>query len=160
MTRVSTRIVCAAGGAGITSSLELRAEAVVRARPERVFAFLADLRNHWRLSRRFAGLEALDADVAGGHVRIRGPFGLSRLARTRVLAAEEPRRLEGHAEIGGGTVGRVRWEIEPQGRGSRVTLTATVERAAPVDRVLLRVCGAWWLRRILAEAVNRLDEVA
>jgi hypothetical protein len=125
-----------------------------------VFAFLADLRNHWRLSRRFAELDALDDDVAGGRVRVRGPLGASRLARTRVLEAEAPRRLAGRAEIGRGTVGLVRWQIEPAGGGSHVTLSAEVERAAPVDRALLALGGAWWLRRIFDDALARLGEVA
>jgi hypothetical protein len=63
--------------------------------PERVFAFVADVHNHWRLSRRFAELDSLDSDARGGRVRIRGPLGLSRVARTRVLAAEEPRGSRG-----------------------------------------------------------------
>jgi hypothetical protein len=140
--------------------VELRAEARIDRSPERIFAFLADMRNHWQLSRRFAELEMLDMDVGGGRVRIRGPLGLSRVARTRVVSSEEPRRLLGRAEIGKGTIGSVRWEIAPAGDGSLVTLSAMVERAAPLDRVLLGLGGAWWLRRILREAVNRLGDVA
>jgi carbon monoxide dehydrogenase subunit G len=145
---------------GYIGTMELTAQARVERSPERVFSFLADLGNHWQLSRRFAELEALDEDAAGGRVRIRGPFGLARVARTRVVAADEPRRLEGRAEIGRATVGRVRWEIEPDGAGSRVSLAATVEKASPVDRLLLASGGAWWLRRIFAEAVERLGDVA
>jgi hypothetical protein len=139
--------------------VELRAEARIDRSPERLFAFLADLRNHWKLSRRFAELEVIDMDAAGGRVRIRGPLGLSRVARTRVVSSEEPRRLLGRAEIGRGTVGCVRWEIDPAADGSVVTLSAMVERAAPLDRALLGLGGAWWLRRILREAVHRLGDV-
>src|SRR3954452_14361082 len=96
--------------------------------PERLFAFLSDLRNHWRLSHRFAELEALDGDEAGGRVRIRGPLGVSRVAPTRALSPDAPRRPGGRAQIGRGTVGAVRWTIEPAGAGSRVTLAAEVER--------------------------------
>jgi hypothetical protein len=104
-----------------------------------VFAFLADLRSHWRLLRRLAELDALADDAAGRRVRIRGPLGLSRVARTRVLVAEAPRRLAGRAEVGRGTVGAVRWEIVPAGDGgSRVTLAARVESASPFDRARAR----------------------
>jgi hypothetical protein len=125
-----------------------------------VFAFLADLRNHWRLSRRFAALDTLDSDLAGGQVRIRGPLGLSRLARTRVLEAEEPRRLAGRADIGRETVGAVRWEIEPNGSGSRVTLSAFVESASPLDRAVLALGGRRWLERVFREALDQLGRVA
>ena len=125
-----------------------------------MYAFLADLRNHWSLSRRFAVLEQLDGDGAGGHVRIRGPFGLSRIARTRVVSATEPRELHGRAQIGGRTVGTVRWQIEPVAGGSRVSLTARVERASLLDRAILAVGGTVWLQRVFAEALVQLGRVA
>jgi len=93
-------------------------------------------------------------------VRIRGPLGLSRVARTRVLAAEEPRELRGRAEIGRGTVGAVRWTIEPSGSGSRVTLAATVERARPFDRAVLALGGRRYLQRGFADALEQLGRVA
>ena len=83
-------------------------------------------------------------------MRITGPFGLSRVARTRVLEAIEPHELRGSAELGPRTRGAVRWTIERAGGGSRVTLTAEVVAAG----------GRPWLRRIFAEAVQRLGEVA
>ena len=125
-----------------------------------MFAFLSDLRNHWRLSHAFAELEALDGDENGGRVRISGPLGLSRVARTRVLLADEPRELRGRADIGRGTVGAVRWLIEPSGTGSRVTLSAEVERAGALDRLILALGGRRLLARGFAEAVARLGEVA
>lgn len=128
--------------------------------PERVFAFLADLHNHWRLSQRFSELDALDEDAAGGRVRIRGPLGLSRVARTRVLAVVEPRSLAGRADVGRETVGAVQWEIAPAEGGSRVTLSARVESASPLDRAILALGGSWWLERIFRDALARLGEVA
>ena len=125
-----------------------------------MFAFLADLRNHWHLSRRFAELASLDADAAGGRVRIRGPFGTSRVARTRVEEAVPASRLRGRAEIGRGTVGEVRWTIAPSGEGSRVTLAADVVSTAAVDRALLALGGRWWLGRMFAEALEQLGRVA
>jgi uncharacterized protein YndB with AHSA1/START domain len=128
--------------------------------PERVFAFLSDLRNHWQLSRRFAVLEALDSDESGGVVRMRGPLGVSRAARTRVVEAVAPSELRGTAELGGGTVGNVRWTIVPAGPGSLVTLAAEVEAAGILDRAVLLLGGRAWLRRMFREAVERLGEVA
>jgi hypothetical protein len=93
-------------------------------------------------------------------VRIAGPLGLSRVARTRVLEADEPYRLEGRADIGRGTVGSVRWTIEPANGGSRVTLSAVVERAGALDRAILALGGRVWLRRGFADVVRRLGEVA
>jgi hypothetical protein len=91
-----------------------------------------------------------------GRVRVKGPLGLSRVAVTSVVAADPPRTLRGRAELGPTTCGAVRWEIEPDADGSRVTLTAEVERASLLDRVLL-LCGArWWLARVVERAVVRL----
>jgi Polyketide cyclase / dehydrase and lipid transport len=92
----------------------------------------------------------------GGRVRVRGPLGLSRVARTTVVSAERPSLLRGRADVGHSTVGAVRWEIAPAGAGSHVTFTAEVERASPLDRLLLACGGRWWLRRIVDEAVRRL----
>jgi hypothetical protein len=105
-------------------------------------------------------LVQLDDDGAGGRVRIRGPFGLSRVARTRVVSVIEPRELQGRAEIGRRTVGAVRWEIEPVGGGSRVTLTARVERGSLLDRAILAIGGTLWLRRVFVEALAQLGRVA
>jgi uncharacterized protein YndB with AHSA1/START domain len=128
--------------------------------PERVFAFLDDLRNHWRLSRRFVEVERVDRDAEGARVRIRGPLGLSRHAHTRIDEAESPRLLHGRAEVGRGTVGLIRWTIESRGAGCRVTLEAEVVRASPVDRAVLALGGRRWLGRGLREAVDRLAELA
>jgi hypothetical protein len=100
----------------------------------------------------------------GGRVRIRGPLGLSRVAETRVLEARPPRggggaELHGRAHVGR-TLGRVKWRIDPHATGSQVTLSAWVERTNLIDRVLLALGGRWWLQRIFANAVQRLEEVA
>ena len=98
--------------------------------------------------------------MAGGRVRVRGPLGLSRVARTRVVEAVAPRELRGRAELGRRTTASVRWSIEPRGGGSRVTLSAAVDEASALDRALLACGGAWWLRRTFAEAVEQLGRVA
>jgi hypothetical protein len=128
-----------------------------------VFEFLSNLENHWRLEQRFVALDEVRGNE-GGRVRMRGPFGLSRVADTRVLEAREPTsdlpgELSGRADIGG-TVGRVHWQIEPSDGGSKVTLSAWVERARPLDRALLALGGRWWLQRIFENAVRQLDDAA
>jgi hypothetical protein len=147
---------------------KIEAERLVRAPPDPVFQFLSELRNHWRLEDRFVELGGLEGSgphgPTGGCVRIRGPLGIFRTARTRVLAAESPAadrpgRLSGRADVGRGTVGRVSWTIEPAEAGSRVTLAAYAERVTPVDRLLLALGGSWWLGRIFARALARLDEI-
>jgi hypothetical protein len=75
------------------------------------------------------------------------------------VSTERPRLLTGTAEIGGGTVGAVRWEIAPAVPGtSHVTFSAEVVRATSLDRVLLACGGRWWLGRIVRAAVERLGD--
>jgi hypothetical protein len=146
----------------------IAASIVIPQAPEAAFAFLADLRNHWRLERRFVALERLEGDPEaphGGRVRLLGPLGLSRVARTRVLEAEPPENgrpglLRGLAELGSTTRGRVAWDVaaRPAG-GSEVTLRAEVERASPLDRALLSLGGRAWLQRIFDGAVETLASV-
>lgn len=146
----------------------IEARATIGHAPERLFEFLSDLRNHWRLEDAFVELGGLEGDArhgpAGGRVRIKGPLGLSREARTKVLEAippgpATPGSLSGRADLGQ-TVGRVGWAIEPNADGgSAVRLWATVERASPADRLLLSLGGRWWLSRIFARAVGNLAHV-
>lgn len=124
-----------------------------------MFAFLADLRNHWKLEHRFVELDALDMDASGGRVRMVGPFGVGRVAHTRVVSAEPHSRLRGTADLDGGTHAAVSWDIDPVATGSRVTLAALVERASALDRVLLTIGGRWWLERMFRRAVQRLADV-
>lgn len=130
--------------------------------PERVFEFLADLHNHWRLNTRFVDLDRIRAD--GGLVRIRGPLGVSRVARTRVLEVEPPAagagRLRGRADVGSRTVGSIRWDIVPAAGGrTEVTLAARVVEASPLDRMLLAAGGRRWLARIFEDALENLGHV-
>jgi hypothetical protein len=125
-----------------------------------VFEFLSDLRNHWRLEERFFELDDVTADR--GRVRIRGPLGLRRVARTKVLEAEPPGpvgRLHGHAEIGRSTRGDVFWEIAPADGGSNVTLAAVPQRLGLVDKLLLVMGGRRWMCALLRDALARLDAV-
>jgi Polyketide cyclase / dehydrase and lipid transport len=122
---------------------------------EAVFAYLAQLSNHWRVADRWIDVISLDGDGDGGRVRVRGPLGLRRTARTRVLVARPGELLEGGAELGR-TRGRVRWSLRTAPGGTAVRLEAWVERAGPADRLLLALGGRAWLRRRFAATVRRL----
>ena len=139
---------------------DIEAAALVPAPPEDVFAFLSDLRNHWRLADRFVEVLTLDSSdggrADGGRVRVRGPLGVRRTVTTRVVAAREPRLLIGTAELASGTRARVSWVIAGRLGSSRVRLAADLERARPLDRLLLAAGGRWWLRRRFASTLERL----
>jgi hypothetical protein len=143
---------------------EIAAARTVAHEPAAVFAFLSNLQNHWLLEDRFVELGSLDADGRGGRVLVKGPLGLSREARTEVLGADppldgKPGALHGRAQLGPATVGRVRWELVPSGEATAVRLSASVESASFADRALLALGGRWWLGRIFASALRRLDDV-
>lgn len=122
--------------------------------PEGVFEFLSDLHNHWQLEDAFIAVNGVRD--GGGHILIRGPLGISREARAEVLSAVAPAHLRGRAEIGRRTVGLVAWDIVPAPDGSRVTLSAKVERASLADRALLVLGGRRWLRRRFERVLETL----
>jgi hypothetical protein len=139
---------------------DVEAAALIPAPPEDVFAFLSDLGNHWRLADRFVEVLTLEASDGthhdGGRVRVRGPLGLHRTVTTRVVAAREPRLLIGTAELASGTRARVSWVLAGRLGATRVRLAADLERAGPLDRLLLAAGGRWWLRRRFASTLERL----
>ena len=136
--------------------MTIAAEAVVQATPEAVFRFLSDLSNHWRLAGRWIDVVEIGDD--GGRVRIKGPLGIRRTASTRVDDAQPEHRMSGTAELSGGTVAHVRWEMNEDARGTLVRLSAEVERASPADRVLLALGGRAWMHRHFRQILARLGE--
>jgi uncharacterized protein YndB with AHSA1/START domain len=143
------------------SSHVAAAERDVAAPAAALFAYLADLDQHWQLADRSIEVVSLERSPAGpargGVVRMRGPLGFGRVARTRVVEADPPTRLAGSAEVGSGTVARVSWTLRPVGNRTRVRLEATVERASPLDRVLLVLGGSRWLERRFAMILQTLE---
>jgi uncharacterized protein YndB with AHSA1/START domain len=134
----------------------IQAERVVAASPEAVFAFLSDFENHWELTGRW--VEAVALDDSHGSVRIRGPLGLRRTARTMLVNATPSHVIHGTAELSGGTVARIAWEMNEDAGGTAVRLTAEVERAAPADRLLLALGGRSWMTQRFAAILERLDQ--
>jgi uncharacterized protein YndB with AHSA1/START domain len=138
------------------------ASRVVGASPERVFAFLADLRNHWLLADAFVEVLSIERGPGGagvgGRVRMRGPLGLRRTADTRVASVERPGSIAGTATLADGTRGAIRWTLSGQGDGTRVRLEGTLERARPLDRLLLALGGRRWLERRFAGVLDSLAQ--
>ena len=139
----------------------IAAERVVAASPAVVFAFLADLQNHWLLADRFVEVLTIERPPGGGPshggtVRMRGPLGLRRTARTRVVEAQAPASIAGTAAVGGGTEASVRWTLTPVRGSTRVRLEATVRRAAWLERMLLAMGGRRWLQRRFASILETL----
>ncbi len=135
----------------------IEASAVVPAPREAVFDFLSDLGNHWAVAGRWIEVVALDGRGDGGHVRIRGPLGLRRTAVTSVERVQPPERLEGMAKLGH-TEARVAWTVRERqgGAAAEVGLTATVVQAGALDRAVLALGGASWMRRLFAATLAHL----
>lgn len=163
--RPAGRLVDEPSGAvprGLTAAhFDIQAGRAVRADAEEIFAFLADLENHWLIAGRFVEVVDLTGPAgarSGGHVRVRGPLGVRRTATTRVDFVRPPNEMAGTAELSGGTVARVRWRLHPADGQTVVTRGATLERAGRWDRLLLRAGGLLWMRRRFEGALRALDE--
>jgi Polyketide cyclase / dehydrase and lipid transport len=135
----------------------IEADGLVPAGRDAVYAFLADLANHWDLADRWVEVVSLTPAHDGGRVTVRGPLGLRRTVDTRVDDFEPPGRIEGTARLGR-TRAVVRWELRPEPRGTRVHLVATVLAAGPLDRLLLAAGGRAWLRRRFTVTLSRLAQ--
>jgi hypothetical protein len=142
------------------------ASGVVDAPASEVFGFLADLDNHRRLAHRYASvLELTDGGPDGAWVRVRGPLHVTRRARTEMTQAVAPVEgvggvIEGTATTSGGTEVRVVWRLSPRPNGTAVAVEFVIERATPIDRVLLAAGGRRWLeRRFLRAALADLSAV-
>lgn len=137
----------------------ISANALVPARRERVFDFLADLENHWSLADGFVEVVALAGPPGarhGGLVAIRGPFGIRRIAATRVRAVEPYRAICGTANLGPRTNATLMWRLVRAPGGTLVRLEARIERAGGVDHVLLALGGRLWLGRLFSVTLRTL----
>jgi carbon monoxide dehydrogenase subunit G len=133
----------------------------VQAPPEAVYAFLADLENHWALTHAWLDVEELAGDANGAEIVVRGPLGIHRRARTRLRGTSPPRGgrpgvVDGTATAPEGTTARVTWSVDAEQPGTVVRLEADVDPHG-LDRVLLGLGGSWWLRRALRRSMRQLD---
>lgn len=141
-----------------TEPVTVSAARVVPHSPERVYALVADIENHWHFSDRYLRLEGIDDGRRGGRIVIAGPLGLRRTARTTVTTEHAPHAFGGVAAVGSRTRAVAHWRIEPAERGARVVLESTVSSLGAFDRLLLTLGGRWWLRRGFARVLARLAD--
>jgi hypothetical protein len=142
--------------AGVPAVATLSAALTLRASAAAVYDFLVLLPNHALISGHGLRLDGVADDGRSALISLHGPLGLRRTAFTTVTSLHRPDRFGGRAMVGRRTMAYVHWTIEPAGTGSRVTLSATIVRAAPVDRLLLAIGGRWWVRRSFARAIALL----
>jgi hypothetical protein len=131
------------------------AKAPITAPVAALYAFLVDLERHWELVPDL--VEVVSADRDGAVLRLRGPLGLRRTVRTHVTRTRPPLELAGRAETAGGSIAAVSWTLSPRAGHTDVRLSAEVERASVLDRLLLVLGGERWLGRALGVALSRLD---
>jgi uncharacterized protein YndB with AHSA1/START domain len=143
------------------AATRIAAERGVAASPRAVFTFLADLENHWLLTDRFVEVLRLERPgegrpAHGGTVRMRGPLGLGRTARTRVVEMHPDTSLAGIASLGNGTEALVSWTLAPRSGGTRVRLEAMVNGLGRLESVLLAAGGRRWLEQRFASILETL----
>lgn len=139
---------------------DISATRVIPAGRDQVFGFLSDLENHWLIADRFVDVIDLDGPPGartGGHVRLRGPLGVRRTARTQVDVARPVEEMGGSAVLGDATRAEVRWLLRGHDSGTVVTLAATVRSAGSRDRLLLTLGGMGWMRRRFEGALRALE---
>ena len=124
--------------------------------PERVYRFLEQLENHFRLNDKYLRVESLRLDRQGATITIRAPGGLRRTASTEVTTAIPPRRFGGTVTATTRTQAGAWWTIEPSGGGALVALHAEILPRGILDRLLLALGGRWWLERRCRRVVARL----
>jgi hypothetical protein len=125
-----------------------------------LFEFLAEPGNHRLLtSRRVRLLELCETGSReiSGMVLIRGPLGARRRAGICTTTWEPASFIGGTARVGRHTTVDVCWHllstIESR---TKVALRATIVEAGPLDRLLLQLGGAEWLRRLFDETLTLL----
>ncbi len=137
--------------------MQLSAAATISAPPERVFNYLRHLDRHWALTGpRAVPLRAQD-DGDGYVLRLRGPVGIRRTVRTRIVSLRQPALLVGRVEAGPRTRATLSWSITRCPGGSRVVLAARTQSLGWGDRLLLAAGGRWWLARTLRGALRSLQ---
>lgn len=133
----------------------IRLEVEIARPAEAVFAFLADLDNHWRVAgRRVVPAYRLRSPTEAT-VRF-GPPGFRRWADTSIDRTEPPRFIEGSA-VSGESDGTTRWRLEPRGADrTHVRFEQELRPRGLRDRLALATAGRIWLPRQYAGVLRRL----
>jgi len=108
---------------------------LIPASPAALFSFLCDLENQCLLAHDHTTPLRFDGPPGARHgaaLRVRGPLGLRRKARARIVASAEPSQVIVGVELRR-TVVRLRWTLTPLPASTRVELTADIARAGILD---------------------------
>ncbi len=133
----------------------------VAAGAEALSAYLANLDNHWDLCGDLVEIRALggprEARIAAD-LLLKGPLGIRRAARTRLLGASE-RKVWGRAQLHDGTQARITWRFAPRRGTTEVSLELDLRDARLFDRWLFALARPW-IATQLTRALGRLGEIA
>ena len=125
-----------------------------------VFAFLANLHNHWRLAGPWIEVVTVttaDALADRATIRLRGPLGMVFPVETQIDEVHEPHTIKGRGACGGSR-GEVTWSLVDGESGSTlVSVDVRLRRAAIHHRAIWVAGGRAWLARRLAHTVAGLD---
>jgi hypothetical protein len=144
-------------------AISIVARATVAAAPSDIFELLGDLDRHRELTDRGMRILTLHGPPGrrtGGIVELRGPMGVTRLARTRVHGGERGSRLWGTAETADGACALVQWRVEGAPDRTHVEVRLDVHARTWKDRTLLHLGGRAWLGARMRAALARLAQIA
>jgi hypothetical protein len=139
----------------------MSARSIMAAPSAVIFSFLTDLENQCLLADDHTQPLMLDGPPGARHsatLRIRGPLGLRRRARARIVATAEPSHVITTVALGR-TVVRLRWTLSPLPASTGVELTAEIPALGLLDRALLAAGGRRTIARRLHTALATLAEI-
>src|SRR3712207_267595 len=139
----------------------ISARRIMAAPSAAIFSFLTDLENQFLLAHDHTRSLVLDGPPGARHsatLRIRGPLGLPRSARARIVATAEPSHVITSVALGR-TVVRFRWTLSPLPASTGVELTAEVPAIGLIDRALFAAGGRRTVERRLHTALATLAEI-
>jgi uncharacterized protein YndB with AHSA1/START domain len=142
-------------------TIHVTAERTIDAPPERVYAYVADMREHHPrfLPPAFSDFQVESGGVGAGTVT---RFTLNTGGRSRSyrmqIAEPEPGRILTESDTESSLV--TTWTIEPAGAGSRVQIATTWEGAGGIGGFFERTFAPRVLSRLYDDELTRLDEYA
>jgi hypothetical protein len=139
----------------------MSARRIMAAPSAAIFSFLTDLENQCLLAYDHTQPLVLDGPPGARHsatLRVRGPLGLRRRARARIVATAEPSHVITSVALGR-TVVRFRWTLSALPASTGVELTAEIPAIGLLDRALLAAGGRRTIARRLHAALATLAEV-